>query len=68
MMMIVKLELGEQKRKILVERTVEESVDWIVGYIPNRDDAEINLEFSMMGVIRFGNYAQAETAFENYSI
>ena len=72
MMMIVKLELGEQKRKVMVEVTTEGEVVvnyWLVGYIPNGDDAErLKIEFDMMGVIKFTEYADADTAFDNYSI
>lgn len=66
--MIVYLELGEDKRKVIVERTLDDQVDWLVGYIPNMDDSKINLEFNMMGVIKFRNMADALTAFENYKI
>lgn len=68
MLMIVDLELGEQKRKVIVERTIGDQVDWLVGYIPNMDDTKLNIEFAMMGVIKFTEYSDAQTAFENYKI
>lgn len=69
-LMIVALELGDDKRKVIIERVDEElnQADWIVGYIPNRDDSELDLEHKVMGRISFREYKHAQTAFDNYRI
>lgn len=67
--MIVALELGETKRKVMVERTIDGETDWLVGYLINGDDAErLKIQFDMMGTIMFKEYEQAEIAYANYHI
>lgn len=72
MLMIVALELGEQRRKIIVEHQVGDDVTWLLGYINNSDDVsgfENRLkDFRDLHSISFTNSGDAFKAFENYKV
>jgi integrase len=66
MMILVKLDLTANSRKVLVEVRIDKEVHWLVAELPIIDDAKLRLEFDLQTTFMFKNFSEALELYEKF--